>query len=62
MSKEHELWHSYFGLLRAIASQENLLKCLVGIGKQYKPLQKDSVEALLSQLNSNATIFLQSLS
>lgn len=61
MAKESELYHSYFALIRAIAGQENLLKCLVPIGKQYKPLQKDSLISLLENLNNLAQIFMNGL-
>lgn len=61
MAKECELYHSYFALIRAIASQQKLLKCLVNIGKQYKPLQKDSLVSLLEGLNNLAQIFMNGL-
>ena len=57
MAKDIDLFHSYFGLTRAIASQENLTHCLVEIDKRYKPVQKDPIYKLLHALNDLAAIF-----
>jgi hypothetical protein len=57
MAKDIDLYVSYFGLTRAIASQENLIHCLVEIDKRYKPVQTDAIHKLLSALNDLAAIF-----
>jgi hypothetical protein len=37
MAKTREVYHSYLSLIRSIASQDKLAKCLNKIGKNYKP-------------------------
>jgi len=37
MAKEASLYHSYMALTRALASQKNLVGCLIEVDKHYKP-------------------------
>lgn len=61
MAKEAPVYHSYMALTRSLASQENLVDCLVEIPKKYKPIQTEPIYKLLIKLNDLASIFLQCL-
>jgi len=61
MAKEAPLYHSYMALTRALASQKNLVGCLIEIDTHYKPQQNMPIYKLLGKLNDLASIFLQCL-
>lgn len=58
MAKAADVYTAYLALVRALASQPKLVKCLGKIDARYKPPQRDTVQQLLAHLNNLAEIFL----
>jgi hypothetical protein len=54
MAKTRETYQSYLALVRALAGQPRLLKCLDKIDKNYKPSQRESIYQLVGKIRDLA--------
>lgn len=58
MSKEEKLVTAYLKITKILAQHKVLIPCLLPLDSRYEPRQLESVQGLLSKLQSTAQIYL----